>query len=324
MKAARIHRHGGVNEFVIEEVASPVIGADDVLVKVIAAGVNPADWQFRRGDFAAFVPLRFPAILGWDVAGTVAAVGANVAEFAIGDPVFAMCDMSRPGAYAERIAVDHRHLAPVPTSLPLNHAAAVPLAALTAWHALHDLGVLHAGRTVMVHAAAGGVGQFAVQLANAAGATVIASASTRNHGLLRSLGATECFDYRDADWPSHFARRCDLVIDGAGGETRRRSWDLLKAGGMMVAVAMPPIDPTEAASRGSRTAFAQVIPNGTRLGEIAAMIDTGKLAVTIDSQFSLADVAAAHARSESRQACGKIILNVSKTSSSTHSQESSR
>lgn len=308
MKVAQIHGYGDRSILRIEGAPDPDIRPGDVLIRVAAAAVNPADCQFRRGDYQAFAPLSFPAILGWDVAGIVERTGPEALGCSVGDRVMAMCDMSRPGAYAEWVAVDANHLAPAPSSLPLPHAAAIPLAALTAWHALHDLAGLQAGQTVLVHAAAGGVGQMAVQMAKSAGARVIATASATNHALLRSLGADQCIDYRSSDWPMALAGSCDCVLDGAGGDTRARSWQVLKPGGVMVAIAMPPIDPAEAAAHGCRAALAQVVPDGERLRKIGQLVDAGQLRVAIDSEFPLAEAVAAHERSESRHAVGKILL----------------
>ena len=310
MRAVRIHRYGDASELRCERTPRPELRPDDLLVRVHGAGINPADWQFRRGDFAAYAPLQFPATLGWDVSGVVERVGPKTRGFSVGDAVFAMCDMSRPGAYAELVAVQDLHVAPAPHTLPLVDAAAVPLAALTAWHALFELADLRAGQTVLVHAGAGGVGQFAVQMAHLAGARVLASASRSNHALLGALGADECVDYRDADWSSALRHRCDVVLDGAGGDTRRASWPVLRPGGLMVAIAMPPIDPAEAASHGCRAALAHVKPDGQRLREIASRIDTGELRVSIDFRFPLDRAADAHVRSESRHARGKVLLTV--------------
>lgn len=310
MQAARIHGYGDRTVLQVESAPAPAMRASDVLIRVAAAGINPADWQFRRGDYAAFAPLSFPAILGWDVAGIVESVGPGARGWNAGDAVMAMCDMTRPGAYAELVAVDASHVARAPSSLPLSHAAAIPLAALTAWHALHDLAQLQAGQTVLIHAAAGGVGQMAVQLAKAAGARVLATASPPNHAFLLGLGADACIDYRSSEWPTALAGSCDCVLDGAGGETRTRSWSVLKRDGVLVAIAMPPVDPAEAAAHGCRAALAQVAPHGDRLREIARLVDAGRLRVTIDSEFPLADVSAAHARSESRHAVGKILLTI--------------
>jgi len=309
MKAVRIHGYGDRATLRCENAPEPALRPQDALVRVHAAGVNPADCQFRRGDYRDVAPLRFPAILGWDVAGTVERLGAEAVGFQPGDPVYALCDMSRDGAYAERVAVQCSHLAPAPRKLPLAQCAAVPLASLTAWQALFDLGQLQCGQSVLVTAAAGGVGQFAVQLARGAGARVVAVASAASHPALRALGASDCVDYTRSAWQEGL-RDIDLVIDGAGGETREHAWQTLRRGGLLVAIAMPPADAAQAAARGCRAATARVMPDGERLRRIAALIDDGRLRVSIDSVFPLEEVAAAHARSESRHARGKILLTL--------------
>jgi NADPH:quinone reductase-like Zn-dependent oxidoreductase len=309
MQAIRIHDYGGTSVLRREDAPLPTVRQDDMLIRVQAAGVNPADCQFRRGDYRSAAPLAMPAILGWDVAGTIDRAGPRTTGFSVGDPVFAMCEMGRDGAYAEFVAVQAKHVAPAPKSLPLKVAAAVPLAALTAWHALFDLGQLLSDQSVLIHAAAGGVGLFAVQLARSAGARVTATARPENHELLRSLGAEACIDYRNDDWASTL-HDFDLVIDGAGGAAREKSWSVVREGGMLVAIAMPPADPVAAGKRNRRAATAHVVPDGARLREIGTMIDAGRLKVIIDSEFRLVDVAAAHARSESRHARGKILLVV--------------
>lgn len=309
MKAVRIHDYGDRTVLRCENTPEPALQATDVLVRVHTAAVNPADCQFRRGDYRQFAPLRFPAILGWDVAGTVDRLGTEATGFRIGDPVYAMGDMTRDGAYAEYVAVHCAHVAPAPSSMTLEQAAAVPLAALTAWQSLFDLGQLQFGQSVLVTAAAGGVGQFAVQLARNAGANVIAVASPANHEFLRSLGAHACVDYTHDGWASSL-RGLDLVLDGAAGATREACWPTLRPGGLLVAIAMPPVSDAGGAVFGCRGATAQVVPNGQRLRRITELIDAGKLTVAIDSVFPLEDCAAAHARSESRHARGKVLLAV--------------
>jgi NADPH:quinone reductase-like Zn-dependent oxidoreductase len=309
MKAVRIHEYGAASVLRLEEAPVPDIAADEVLVEVHAAGINPADWQFRYGYYKDFAPRPMPFILGWDVAGVVKSTGARVERWKAGDRVFAMADMSRNGAYAEFIAVRAEHLAPAPTALPLEHAAGVPLAALTAWKALFDVGQLQTGQSVLVHAAAGGVGLFAVQLAKRAGARVVATASSANSALVGSLGVDQIIDYRAVDFSQQLAN-VDLVIDTVGGETRARSWGVLRKSGTLVAVAMPPPDPDIALEHGVRAAMTQVRPDGQRLTEIGRLIDAGELRVLIDSEFPLEQAAAAHERSESRHAQGKIILRV--------------
>jgi NADPH:quinone reductase-like Zn-dependent oxidoreductase len=309
MKAIRFHQYGGAEVLRLEDVPQPRPGPDELLVKVHSAGVNPADWQIRSGWYKDFAPRPLPFTPGWDLAGTVEAAGPLAACFRPGDAVFAMADMTRHGAYAEYIVLRAEHAAPAPRSLPLQQAAGVPLAALTAWAALFDHGGLQAGQTVLVHGGAGGVGQFAIQLAHVAGARVLATASPANHELLLQLGADEAIDYAGGELEQR-AKGVDVVLDTAGGATRERAWNLLRPGGLLAGIAMPPPDAVRAESLGVRAAMVAVMPNGARLEQIGALIDGGKLAVRIDSEFPLAEAAAAQRRSESRHARGKIILRI--------------
>ena len=309
MKAVRFHSYGGAEVLHHEDAPMPELRDDDVLIKVHAAGVNPADTQFRRGDYQAFVPLPLPFVLGWDVAGTIEAIGPQVTPFKRGDAVFAFADMSRNGASADYIAVRASEVATAPSTLPLAHAAGVPLAALTAWTALFDTAGLRAGQTVLVHAGAGGVGLFAIQLARRAGARVLCTASAANHALLRDLGAHQVIDYRNSDFAAGL-NGIDVVLDTVGGETRERSWPVLRTGGVLAAIAMPPPDPAAAQHHGVRAAMVAVRPHGERLAEIARLIDAGALKLVIDREYPLAEAAAAHRRSEERHARGKIILRV--------------
>jgi NADPH:quinone reductase-like Zn-dependent oxidoreductase len=309
MKAIRFHRYGDADVLRLEDAPLPRIAADELLIKVHAAGVNPADTQFRRGDYREFAPLVLPFIPGWDVAGTVESAGAAVSAFKRGDAVFAMADMSRDGAYAEYIAVRADEVAPAPTSLPLEHAAGVPLAALTAWQALFGVADLQAGQSVLIHAGAGGVGLFAIQLARRAGAHVISTASAANHDLLRELGAHRIIDYRAGDFAAGL-EHLDVVLDTVGGATRERSWPLLRAGGVLAAIAMPPPDEATATRHRVRAAMTTVQPNVARLAEIGALIDAGALKLVIDREFPLGEATAAHRHIEARHARGKIILRV--------------
>jgi NADPH:quinone reductase-like Zn-dependent oxidoreductase len=309
MKAVRFHAYGDAGVLRYEDAPMPEMADDDLLIKVHSAGVNPADTQFRRGDYRAFVPLALPFILGWDVAGTVEAVGSRVTTFKPGDAVFAMSDMGRNGAYADYVAVRASEAARAPRSLPLEEAAGVPLAALTAWKALFDEGGLRSGQSVLIHAGAGGVGLFAIQLARRAGAQVITTASSANHALLRQLGAHQVIDYRERDFAAGL-KDLDVVLDTVGGETRERSWPLLRPAGMLAAIAMPPPDAQAARRHGVRAAMVSVQPNGERLAEIGRLIDAGELTVVIDRHLPLSEAAAAHRYSEERHARGKIILRV--------------
>jgi NADPH:quinone reductase-like Zn-dependent oxidoreductase len=309
MKAVRFHEYGDVSVLRYENAPLPEVQVDDILIQVHSAGVNPADCQFRQGYYKDFAPRPLPFILGWDVAGTVASIGKQVRRFRPGDAVFAMADMSRNGAYAEYIAVRANHVALAPNSIPPEQAAAVPLAALTAWSGLFDHGSLTAGQSVLIHAGAGGVGLFAVQLAHRAGARVVTTASAANHELLRQLGADQCIDYRDSDFAAA-VKDVDLVLDTVGGETRERSWAVLRKGGTMVGVAMPPPDEERARKHGVKAAMVAVVPNGVRLADIGALTDAGELKIVIDREFPLAETAAAHERSQERHAHGKIVIRV--------------
>jgi NADPH:quinone reductase-like Zn-dependent oxidoreductase len=308
MKAVRFHAYGDAGVLRCEQAPLPTALEGDALIQVHAAGVNPADTQFRRGDYQAFAPLPLPFIPGWDVAGSVVTAPAD-SRLRPGDAVFAFSDMRRNGAYAEFIAVRAEHAAHAPRNIPLERAAGVPLAALTAWTALFDSGELRAGQTVLVHAGAGGVGLFAIQLARRAGARVIATASAQHHVLLRRLGVELPIDYRSTDFAAGL-RGVDLVLDTLGGETRERSWPVLRKGGILVAIAMPPPDPLAAEKHGVRMAMVAVTPNGERLAQMARLIDDGKLEVVIDSVFPLEQAAEAHRHVERGHACGKVILRV--------------
>jgi NADPH:quinone reductase-like Zn-dependent oxidoreductase len=308
MKAIRYHRYGGPDVLQYEEAPMPLMEADEVLIKVHAVGVNPADWKFRAGWYAQYVPLVLPFIPGSDIAGTVMQAGAAVSQFKAGDAVFAMAGMMRNGTYAEYAAVRANEVAFAPRTIDLEQAAGVPLAALTAWLALFDTGHLADGQTVLIHAAAGGVGGFAVQLAKHAGARVIATCSAANAAYVTALGADQVIDYQTEDFSARL-QGIDMVLDTIGGATQQKSWGVLREDGILVNLTTA-IDMEAAARHRVRAAPAHVIPHGARLAEIAALIDSGVLRVTIGREFSLADAGAAQVFSESGRARGKIILRV--------------
>jgi NADPH:quinone reductase-like Zn-dependent oxidoreductase len=195
MKAVRIHAYGGPELLHYETIPRPVLNPDDLLIRVRAAAVNPVDWKIREGYLRGFLNHHLPLILGWDVSGEVVKIGPEATGFKIGDEVYARPDIERDGSYAEYIAVKASDAAHKPATLDHDHAAAVPLAALMAWQALVDAAQLQAGQRVLIHAAAGGVGSFAVQLAKARGAQVIATASAVNTGIVAELGADQFVDY---------------------------------------------------------------------------------------------------------------------------------
>ena len=311
MKAVRIHKYGGPEVLHYEDAPRPEPQAGEVLLRVHAAGVNPIDWNVREGHMKDFWPHKFPLILGWDLSGVVEELGpgpAAAGRFKIGDEVYSVPDPTRNGAYADYIVVRESELALKPNSLHHIRAAAVPLAALTAWQSLFDTAQLEPGQRVLIHAGSGGVGHFAVQLAKWKGAYVIATASTKNQDLLRELGADETIDYTTQRFED-VARNIDIVLDPIGGETQERSWQVLKKGGALFSVVQPP-SAEKAKELGVRAAFVASHPNGAQLAEIAKIIDSGQLAPVIDRILPLSEVRHAHELSQSGHTRGKIVLRV--------------
>src|SRR5882724_3368648 len=311
MKAIRIHNYGGPEVLKYEDAPRPQPQAGEVLVRVHAAGVNPIDWKVREGHMKDVWRHKFPLILGWDVSGTVEEVGAGPAaagRFKIGDEVYGVPDPTRNGAYADYIVVRESEISLKPNSLHHIRAAAVPLAALTAWQSLFDTAQLETGQRVLIHAGSGGVGNFAVQLAKWKRAYVFATASTKNQDLLRKLGVDEPIDYTQQRF-ENVARNIDVVLDTIAGETQERSWSVLKKGGNLVSLVQGPSE-EKAKKLGVRAAFVAGHPSGAQLAEIAKMIDSGKLAPVIDRILPLSEVLRAHELSQSGHIRGKIVLRV--------------
>lgn len=301
-KAIRIHEWGGPEVLKMEMLPRPVPRADEVLIRVHGASINPLDWKIREGARRAMYSL--PYHLGCDVAGTIEEAGASVTDFGRGDAVYSM--IGREGGYAEYAVAKAAVVAPKPVTLDFAHAGAVPLAALTAWQMLTENGNLKPGQRVLVHAAAGGVGGFAVQMARHLGGYVIATASARNHDYLRSIGAQELIDYNTTRFETA-VRDVDLVIDLVAGEVQARSWSVMKPGGMLVCALGPP-DAAKAAAAGMQCKPQSVRPDGAQLREIGGLIDAGKIRVELAASFPLEKVAEAHAQSETGHVRGKIVL----------------
>ncbi len=305
-KAIRFHDYGGPEVMRLEEVEQPMPKEGEILVRIHAVSVNSVDWKIRSGLVRKRFNLPPPIIPGGDLSGEVAAVGAAVTDFAAGQSVFAMIGLW--GAYAEHAAFDASMAAHKPASIDHVHAASVPLAGLTAWQALHEQGALTPGQRVFVHAAAGGVGGFAVQLARVAGAEVIASASAQNADYVLGLGANEVIDFR-VDSAEPYMGSVDLVFDLVGGDASIRSLALLKPGAALVAVAAPSQALREQGEKlGRRVLSLQVRPDGAQLARIAALIDAGKVTTTVAAVFPLAEASAAQELSKLGHTRGKIIL----------------
>jgi NADPH:quinone reductase-like Zn-dependent oxidoreductase len=308
MKAIRIHNYGGPEVLQYEDAPRPEPQAGEVLVRVQAAGVNPIDWKIREGHMKDFWSHKFPLILGWDTSGKVEEVGPGVSRFKIGDEVYSVSDPTRDGAYADYIVIREAELALKPKSLHHIRAAAMPLAALTAWQSLFDAGQLQPGQQVLIHAGSGGVGHFAVQLAKWKGAYIFATASTKNQDSLRELGVDKAIDYTQQRFED-VARNIDIVLDTIGGETQERSWSVLKKDGLLASLVQPPSE-AKAEELGVRAAFVAGHPSGGQLAEIAKVIDSGNLAPTIDRILPLSEARRAHQLSQSGHTRGKIVLRI--------------
>ncbi len=308
MKAVRMHEYGGPEVLRYEDAPRPEPAAGEVLVRVHAAAVNPVDWKIRAGYMKNFLHYSLPFIVGWDLSGVVEATGTGVADWKAGDEVYSRPDLSRNGAYAEYIAVRASELGRKPKSLDHVNSAAIPLAGLTAWQAMFDAGGLTAGQRILIHAAAGGVGTFAVQLAKWKGAYVIGTASGSNHTFLRELGADETIDYTQTPFETAVGD-VDVVLDTMGGETRQRSWQILKKGGILVSIVGPP-SAEDAAAHGVRQAGVFVQPNRAQLEELAGLVDSGKLRPIVEEVLPLEEAARAHEKNQTLHTRGKLVLRV--------------
>ena len=297
-RAVVINEYGGKEKLAEAKVSLPELGADQVLVKVAATSINPIDWKLREGYLKQMFPWSFPIILGWDVAGEIVEVGQKVKDYHVGDRIFARPETTRFGTYADYTIVDSNLLAPVPESIAFTEAAAVPLAGLTALQALFDHGSLKAGEKVLIHAGAGGVGTYAIQLAKNAGAYVITTASPRNHELVKKLGADEVIDYHTTDF-EEVLTDIDLVFDTMGGEIQKKSFSVLKEHGRLISV-LSIEDETLAATKQIEAKAIWLRTNGEQLSELAKLMADGKLVSVIGETFPLTrqGVYDAHALSE--------------------------
>jgi len=308
MKTVRIYGYGGPEVLTYENAPRPYPVDKEVLVRVHAAGINPVDWKIREGHLKEMLHHTLPLVLGWDVSGVVESLGSAVTRFKVGDEVFSRPDISRDGAYAEFIIIVESELALKPHSIDHIHAAAMPLAGLTAWQSLFDAGGLAAGQRVLIHAAAGGVGSLAVQLAKWKGAWVIGTASGRNHDFLRKLGVDQPVDYETVRF-EEAVQPVDVVFDTMGGEVQARSWKVLKRGGILVSIASPP-SAESAAANGVRQAFVFTQPNAAQLAEIAKLVDAEKLKAIVETVLPLSDATRGQELSERGHTRGKIVLRV--------------
>ncbi|GAA3208142.1 NADP-dependent oxidoreductase [Streptomyces thermocoprophilus] len=291
------------------ELERPAPRPNEVLVRVRAAGVNPTDWKHRAtGGFLG----KPPFVLGWDVSGVVEAVGIGVARFAPGDEVFGMLPYPfGHGSHAEYVTGPARAFAHKPAALDHVQAGALPLVSLTAWQALVETADVRPGQRVLIHAAAGGVGHVAVQIAKARGAHVIGTASSGKHDFLRSIGADETIDYRETDF-TEAVKDVDVVLDTLGEETSVRSLRVLRPGGIVVSILPVGSDdfPREAERLGVRAVRMLVDASHSGMREIAALVEEGRLRPEIAGTFPLSEAAEAHRLGDTGRTTGKLVLVV--------------
>ncbi len=315
MKAVVIESFGHEDQLKLADLPVPIPGPTEVLIEIAYTSVNPVDWKIRKGFLQGRLPHRFPIVLGWDAAGRVKAVGRKVKRFRIGDAVYAYCrkPVIQWGTYAEYIALEEDLVAPMPQSLSFAQAAAIPLAGLTAWQALHDRVNLQSGEVVLVHAGAGGVGSLGIEFACALGAEVVTTASKENQEYVRDLGARRAIDYQHENFveivQSLYPSGIDVVLDCVGGNTYRESFKVLKPGGRIVSTLEQP-DSKQSARYGVEACYHFVTPSGAELSVIGKLIDAGKIRAPEIHELPLEQIAEAHMRSEEGHVRGKIVLKI--------------
>ncbi len=332
MKAIVVTRYGKTEEVVeLRDMPAPVVGPRDVLIEVHAASVNPIDFKMQQGELKAVRKLQFPYIMGFDVSGVVKAVGSEVYGFQPGEAVYSRVDGERFGTFAELVAVDEQFVAHKPARLSHAEAASLPLVALTSWQAFGRAS-LKAGQRVLVHAGAGGIGTIAIQIARALGAKVATTTSARNVELVRSLGADTVVDYQQQQFDTVLSNY-DMVLETLGGDNQRRSFSVLKPGGILVSILGVP---TAAWARQQKLPFFMpwlfgwlnrgndklarqhkvqwdmllMQPDGQQLRGISDLVEAGLVTPVIDRVFPLAQAKQALLHSQSGRARGKIVIEV--------------
>lgn len=314
MKVICIDEYGDRSKLKITEQPDPQADEGEYVIAVAASGLNPVDWKIREGLLKDRMPNRFPIVLGWEMAGVVIERGYSARRFDIGDKVFAYC--RRPeiheGTYAQQIRLPESYVTTAPKGIPLVQAAAVPLAALTAYQSLFDAARLKPDESVLIVGASGGVGSFAVQMAKITGAKAAAVASPANHEYCRQLGAQWCFDYHEdfsAAVRKEFPEGMDVVFACAGGESLTRSYECVKKGGRLVTI-VETGDPETAAAKGFLLHYVFVQPHVPQLEQIRSWIEEGRMTVPLTRTFAFDDIMEAHAVLEAGHTRGKMALIV--------------
>jgi NADPH:quinone reductase-like Zn-dependent oxidoreductase len=306
MKAIIAHEYGEPEVLKYEDVSVPQPKENEILVHVIASGVNPADPLILGGKFAKEFGTHLPLVLGYDMAGIVVRTGPKVTKLKVGDPVYAY--LLWGGGWAEYCISNEGESAIKPKSLSFVDASSVPLAALTAWQALTDVGKVQAGQTALIHGGSGGVGSFAIQIAKARGAHVIATASTANQDLLKQLGADVAIDYTKQKFED-MAKNVDLVIDPVGRDTLARSYAVVKKGGIVITL-VSRCDPAKLAKHGIRGESLGSHPDANELAEITKLIEDKEIRPIVTRVLPLTEAAKATEQAETHHTRGKIVLKI--------------
>lgn len=316
MKAAYFTAYDGIEGIQVGNLPIPQPKANEVQIKVEYAGVNPADWKASQGHFKERLPAEFPVILGWDLAGTISAVGHEVSDYQVGDAVFAYCrkKIMRDGTYAEYICVELNNIALMPKTLTPAQAACIPLSSLTAWQSLFDVAHLQAGEKILIPAGAGGVGSFALQFAKMKGAIVITTSSKSHHPYINTLKPDHVIDYTQEDFVQAvrklYPEGVDVVFDTVGGTNLEKSYEVLKKKGRLVSIAGQ-VDTKKALEKGVEAYYSFVAPNHEQLQHIAQLIDERKLKAPPITIFPLDQVKLALQKSKEGKTEGKIVLKIS-------------
>ena len=285
MNAVVIHAYGGPEVLKVENVSRPEPKDDEVLIRVVAASINPVDVAIRQGYLAELVGNKFPLVLGMDAAGMVQKTGSKITKFRRGDLVFAFFTLTGEGGYAEFVTAKENEVAVKPETVSFDQAAAVGAAGSTAWEALVDEAKLSAGQTVLIHGGAGGVGHFAIQIAKARGAKVIATGSTANQDFLKQMGADVTIDYTKTKFED-VAEDVDVVLDSVGRDTLERSYGVVKKGGIIVSIADEP-QQTALDAHGIRGVSLRCTPQASVLDELAKLMNAKKMTPVVSQTFAV-------------------------------------
>jgi NADPH:quinone reductase-like Zn-dependent oxidoreductase len=305
MKGIVVHQYGGPEVLKLDQAPRPEPKEDQVLIRVMAAGVNPVDAYIRSGKYGTG---KLPYIPGMDVAGVIEAAGTNAKKFKAGDPVYAFLSFQEQGGYAEFCVAKESEVSRKPKNISFEQAAGVPLAASTAWQALIETAKLEPGQTVLIHGGSGGVGHFAIQIAKARGAKVIATASTEHQDLLKKLGVDQAIDYTKTKFED-VVKDVDVVLEATRSDSMARSYGIVKKGGFVVSITGRP-DQSELDKHGIAGGSVMTHPDANVLEELTKLIEANKITPVVSQTFPLADASKAHQQIETRHTAGKIVLKV--------------